>query len=84
VKQGLAAHAASLAQTESAKDFRLLDRNAWLLNLHVSDVVWTREAGYRTPEGSFGQLPEAPKADDGGGGLLDELNGDAPSQEKPQ
>ncbi len=83
VKQGLSAHAASLAATPAAEKYRLLDRNAGLLNLHVSDVVWTREVGHRTPQGSFGQLPEKPAADDGGGGgLLDELT-DEPKQENP-
>jgi hypothetical protein len=82
VKQGLAAHAASLAQQPAEAHYRLLDRNAWLLNLHVSDIVWTREAGHRTPYGSFGQLPEKPAAADDGGGLLDELT-DEPQQEKP-
>lgn len=56
---------ASYQKTPPSKRYHLLDRYAWLIDRHASDVIWTRKTGHRTPVGGFGTFPEPPhKVDD--------------------
>lgn len=63
-------HAAAIAAHEQSASHALLDRYAYLLSLHQSDLLWIAEEGHRTPV--FGELPGepagSPDADDPFGG----------------
>jgi len=89
VAEAIVRHAAALDAHEQSASHALLDRYAFLLSLHQSDLMWIAEEGYRTP--AFGELPGAASApaegDDpfggdgggdpfGGGGDDDPFGGD--------
>ena len=54
-RKAIGAHAAALSAHEQSSTHALLDRYAYLLSLHQSDLFWIAEAGHRTPQ--FGRLP---------------------------
>ncbi len=62
VKIAITAFAKSLADNPPSKDYRLLDMNAQLIVQQMSDRLWTRETGHRTPGGALGTFPGAPAA----------------------
>ncbi len=62
-RAAIRAHAAALSAHEQSETHALLDRYAYLLSLHQSDLLWIAEEGYRTPV--FGELPGAPAEDEG-------------------
>jgi hypothetical protein len=62
-RDAIGAHAAALSAHEQSETHALLDRYAYLLSLHQSDLLWIAEEGYRTPV--FGELPGAPAEDEG-------------------
>jgi hypothetical protein len=76
-RTAIQAHAAALEAHPQLTTHALLDRYAYLLSLHQSDLIWIAEEGYRTPV--FGELPGtpagAPDGDDPFGG--DPFGGDA-------
>lgn len=55
VREGILAHAESLKATSPAPEWVLLDEYARRVTQHQSDLLWTREEGYRTP--ALGELP---------------------------
>jgi hypothetical protein len=62
-RTAIQAHAAALEAHPQLATHALLDRYAYLLSLHQSDLLWIAEEGYRTPV--FGELPGAPAEDEG-------------------
>ncbi len=78
VKRALAALAKSEAAVPSAAPFRLLDANAHLIALHMSDRIWVTQTGHRTPMGSLGTFPGGAAAHEDSG-LLDDLGGAPPA-----
>ena len=61
-RDAIQAHAAAIDAHPSSETHALLDRYAFLLSLHQSDLLWIAEEGYRTPV--FGELPGTPADDD--------------------
>jgi hypothetical protein len=57
-RDAIVAHARALGEHPTAPSHALLDRYAYLLSLHQSDLLWIAEEGYRT--GVFGELPGTP------------------------
>ncbi len=62
-RDAIRAHAAAIAAHEPSETHALLDRYAYLLSLHQSDLLWIAEEGYRTPV--FGELPGNVAEDNG-------------------
>jgi|GEM_PF-142350 len=81
-RDAIMAHAKALEAHPQSTTHALLDRYAYLLSLHQSDLLWIAEEGYRTPV--FGELPGtpagAPDGDDpfGGDPFGGEAGGDDP------
>jgi len=79
VREVISAFAKARAERPAAERWRLLDETSALQLRALSDLIWTREAGHRTPVGQLGQFwvdPEAQSADEGSGegdSLLDDL-----------
>lgn len=74
-------HARSLAETPPAAKWKTIDRLATLQILTLSDRIWTKAKGHRTPFGQLGTLPgdaEAVSPSDEEDDLLDGL-GDEPA-----
>ena len=61
-RQAIADHAKALAAHPQSETHALLDRYAYLLSLHQSDLLWIAEEGHRTPV--FGELPGTPAGTD--------------------
>ncbi len=61
VEQAIAREAASYQKTPPSKAYHLLDRYAWLIDQHASDVLWTGKTGHRTPVDGFGTFPDQPE-----------------------
>ena len=59
-REGIELHATALKSAEADPRWVLLDEYARRISLHQSDLIWTRERGYRTP--TLGEFPEAPGA----------------------
>jgi hypothetical protein len=57
VKTAITAYAQSVAAHPVNPEYRLLDTNAHLIVLQMSDRIWTREVGHRTPANALGTFP---------------------------
>ena len=55
VQEGIVAHATSISVDAADPKWRLLDEYAYWITRHQSDLIWTREMGYRTE--NLGILP---------------------------
>jgi hypothetical protein len=75
-RTAIQAHAKANADYEQSPTHALLDRYAYLLSLHQSDLLWIAEEGHRTPV--FGELPGTPAGDSGGGDPFGEDAGGDP------
>jgi hypothetical protein len=78
VKAAITAYAASLPAHPANPEYRLLDTNAHLIVQQMSDRIWTREIGHRTPANALGTFPAAAGAPAEEPGLFDGLD-DAPA-----
>ncbi len=75
LRQVITAHAASLEQVQRHSGFKLLDLTASRQILHMSDVLWTRATGHRTPFNALGTFWDDEDPDDPGDeGLLDDID----------
>jgi len=52
---GISAHAAAITERPIQGDWALLDEYGFRISRHMSDRIWAREKGYRTP--NFGTWP---------------------------
>jgi hypothetical protein len=57
VRKAIAAQAASMANVPAAAKWKTLDAIAFRQSRFLSDGIWTRAEGHRTPHGRFGELP---------------------------
>ena len=78
VKAAITAYAQARAASPVNKEYRLLDMNAHLIVQQMSDRIWTRETGHRTPIGALGTFPGSSQAAPEDQSLFDGL-GDAPA-----
>lgn len=79
VRAAIKTYAESRDRTPTYAAFRLLDQNGLMLVQQMSDRLWTREAGHRTPLGALGTFPgaAAPATEDAS--LFEGLGGDTPA-----
>ena len=83
LKSAIAAQAASMAKVPSNPEWKTLDVLSFRESRAVSDQIWTKAEGHRTPFGRFGELPggeaeeDADDDDDDDDLLDDEDIGDA-------
>lgn len=77
VRGAITAFVKSRADTPVNEKYRLLDMNAQLIVQQMSDRIWTRETGHRTPQGALGTFPGAAAAGDQS--LFDDLDPIPPS-----
>lgn len=56
VKQVVTAHAESMSKQAADPRLQLLDAIAGSYMLSFSDRIWTKDVGYRTPHGKYGQF----------------------------
>ena len=78
VKTAITAYAQARAANPVNKEYRLLDMNAHMIVQQMSDRLWTKETGHRTPIGALGTFPGPTAAPVEDQGLFDGL-GDAPA-----
>ena len=57
VRTALTEAVESRNRTPTHPEYRLLDKNGYLLIQQMSDRLWTREVGHRTPSGALGTFP---------------------------
>lgn len=75
VRQAIAQQAASMAKVPAHAKWRTIDALARLESLAISDQLWTKAEGHRTPFGRFGELPGGAtdaESDDEDDDLLDD------------
>jgi hypothetical protein len=79
VRAAIKTYAESREKTPTHGAFALLDQNGLLLVQQMSDRIWTRETGHRTPLGALGTFPgvAAPATEDTS--LFEGLGGDTPA-----
>lgn len=58
-RQAIALFASTGKKMQAPKAYRLIDRLAEVEVHHLSDQIWTRKTGARTPQGAFGTFPDA-------------------------
>ncbi len=58
-RQAIALFASTGKKMRAPKAYRLIDRLAEVEVHHLSDQIWTRQTGARTPQGAFGTFPDA-------------------------
>lgn len=73
VKAAITAYAQARAARPAHSEYRLLDMNAHLIVQQMSDRLWTRETGHRTPQGALGTFPAPAAAPVEDQGLFDGL-----------
>jgi hypothetical protein len=57
VRTAITEAVAARSRTPTHPEYRLLDKNGFLLMQQMSDRLWTREVGHRTPSGALGSFP---------------------------
>lgn len=82
VKTAIVTYAQAGTTHPVRKEYRLLDMNAHLIVQQMSDRLWTRETGHRTPLGALGTFPGPTTAPVEEQGLFDGLG--EPSAPSPQ
>jgi hypothetical protein len=82
VKAAIIAYAGAVVAHPVNPEYRLLDTNAQLIVQQMSDRIWTREVGHRTPANALGTFPAPAGAPAEDPGLFDGLD-DAPPPAAP-
>jgi hypothetical protein len=78
VRKALVAYQESNIKIKRNLKWKTLDRMGQLQIQHVSDLLWIKERGHRTPFNELGALPDTPEADDSEDDeddLLDDMDG---------
>ena len=79
-RASITAVAKAQSEKQAPKKWGLLDENATLIALAVSDRLWTSETGHRTPPGELGNFWEVDEGDgDDDEGLFDDLDEPPPT-----
>lgn len=76
VKLLIQEHAQHRKDHPASKRWQLLDQTAYTQLLSISDQIWTKQKGHRTPQGRFGEFEEEESeeaTEDSGDDLLDGL-----------